>query len=135
MNEIVLINEITKGDCIFVGSVCSYLNGKIEYEEINDIDFIITTRKSLEGFENLIKLKENKIYDDVDRYYVKKDGYSYDMFLTDKPVHFITSECLGKEIKHLSIDGQIVGLTELIERIDSPKLLEIYKNKIEILCV
>jgi hypothetical protein len=102
------VNRLTNEDCIFVGSVASWVNNIIEWDKVKDIDFIVTNKNNLTSFNNLIRLNESATYKNNVRYYQKNKSYCYDIFLREAPQK--------KYVKEFDLHGEIIK--ELCVKLD-----------------
>lgn len=139
MKDIKRISELTNGEAVLVGGVCSMLNDKTYEKPINDIDIIVNINyiDKLKEFGEIRKLKSNLIYGlDVKRFYINRESLSIDIFVQEID---LTTETLvdGVKLKHLTTEGQRIGLSKIIDnisKINKQTLLETYKEKLNKIC-
>ena len=83
-HKIKLINQLTKENVIFGGSISTYFNGGTN--EINDIDIIIKDKIYFSQLQELGEIKpsinkSNIFGDEVDPYYINSNGVVIDIFI------------------------------------------------------
>jgi len=114
-HKIKLINQFTKGNVIFGGSISTYFNNGTN--EINDIDIIIKDKIYFPQLQELGEIKpsinKSKIFgDNVDPYYINSDNIVIDIFIRQDNIEF----------KKVNLEEEIIKIRTLSSQI------ELYKN-------
>jgi outer membrane protein OmpA-like peptidoglycan-associated protein len=119
-----LINQLTKGNVIFGGSVSTYFNGGTT--EINDIDIIIKDKIYFPQLQELGEIKpsinKSKIFgDEVDPYYINSNGVIIDIFIRQNDI----------ETKKITLDNNIIKIRTLNSQIEFYKNLSTINDKFQ----
>jgi hypothetical protein len=123
-HKIKLINQLTKGNVIFGGSVSTYFNGGTT--EINDIDIIIKDKIYFPQLQELGEIKpsinKSKIFgDEVDPYYINSNGVVIDIFIRQNDI----------ETKEIILDNNIIKIRTLNSQIEFYKDLSVINDKFQ----
>jgi hypothetical protein len=123
-HKIKLINQLTKGNVIFGGSISTYFNGGTT--EINDIDIIIKDKIYFPQLQELGEIKpsinKSKIFgDEVDPYYINSNGVVIDIFIRQNDI----------ETKEITLDNNIIKIRTLNSQIKFYKDLFVINDKFQ----
>ena len=124
--KIKLINQLTKGNVIFGGSISNYFNGSTN--KINDIDIIIKDKIYFSQLQELGEIKSPINKSKVDYYYINSDDIVIDIFIRQNNIETKDIILDDNIIKIITLDNQIKIYRNLlqnpIERIE-------YRNKLQ----
>jgi hypothetical protein len=123
-HKIKLINQLTKENVIFGGSVSTYFNGGTT--EINDIDIIIKDKIYFPQLQELGEIKpsinkSNIFGDEVDPYYINSNGVVIDIFIRQNNI----------ETKEIILDNNIIKIRTLNSQIEFYKNLSAINDKFQ----
>ena len=119
-HKIKLINQLTKGNVIFGGSISNYFNGSTT--EINDIDIIIKDKIYFPQLQELGEIKPSIDKSKIDYYYINSDNIVIDIFIRQDNI----------ETKKIILDDNIIKIVTLSNQIKIYKeLLQIPIERIE----
>jgi hypothetical protein len=123
-HKIKLINQLTKGNVIFGGSISTYFNGGTT--EINDIDIIIKDKIYFPQLQELGEIKpsinKSKTFgDEVDPYYINSNGVIIDIFIRQNDI----------ETKEITLDNNIIKIRTLNSQIKFYKDLFVINDKFQ----
>lgn len=106
-----LINQLTKGNVIFGGSISNYFNGSTT--EINDIDIIIKDKTYFFQLQELGEIKSSIDKSRIDHYYINSDNIVIDIFIKQNNI----------ETKEIILDDNIIKIVTLNNQIKIHKEL------------
>jgi hypothetical protein len=106
-----LINQLTKGNVIFGGSVSTYFNGGTT--EINDIDIIIKDKIYFPQLQELGEIKPSIDESRIDHYYINSDNIVIDIFIKQDNI----------ETKEIILDNNVIKIVTLSNQIKIHKEL------------
>jgi outer membrane protein OmpA-like peptidoglycan-associated protein len=123
-HKIKLINQLTKGNVIFGGSISTYFNNGTN--EINDIDIIIKDKIYFSQLQELGEIKpsinkSNIFGDEVDPYYINSNGVVIDIFIRQNNI----------ETKEIILDNNIIKIRTLNSQIEFYKNLSTINDKFQ----
>jgi outer membrane protein OmpA-like peptidoglycan-associated protein len=123
-HKIKLINQLTKGNVIFGGSISTYFNNGTN--EINDIDIIIKDKIYFSQLQELGEIKpsinkSNIFGDEVDPYYINSNGVIIDIFIRQNDI----------ETKEIILDNNIIKIRTLNSQIEFYKNLSVINDKFQ----
>ena len=110
-HKIKLINQLTKGNVIFGGSISTYFNGGTT--EINDIDIIIKDKIYFPQLQELGEIKPSIDESRIDHYYINSDNIVIDIFIKQDNI----------ETKEIILDDNIIKIVTLSNQIKMHKEL------------
>jgi hypothetical protein len=110
-HKIKLINQLTKGNVIFGGSISNYFNGGTT--EINDIDIIIKDKIYFPQLQELGEIKPSIDESRIDHYYINSDNIVIDIFIKQDNI----------ETKEIILDDNIIKIVTLSNQIKMHKEL------------
>lgn len=123
-HKIKLINQLTKENVIFGGSISTYFNGGTT--EINDIDIIIKDKIYFPQLQELGEIKpsinkSNIFGDNIDPYYINSDNIVIDIFIRQDNI----------ETKEIILDNNIIKIRTLNSQIEFYKNLSTINDKFQ----
>ncbi len=134
-----LINQLTEGNAIFVGSLSWVLNG-ID-KNVRDIDFIIPNKDYLEYFKEFGYINPSKfpnLYgNDIERCYIISEDITLDILIHNKQYNTKKVEFEGIIIKTTTIKGCLEHYNEWLPILKSQiipednKIMIDYYNKMQ----
>lgn len=105
--KVIQINQLTKGNVIFVGSLSWVFNG-ID-KNVRDIDIILSNKDYLSQFTVFGEIQSSKFPDllgkDIERCYIISDDITIDIFIHTKSYETKIVEFAGEILKTTTVKG------------------------------